>query len=303
MKVILIMNPTSCSGRGQRLWAEWRRGLRERGVAFECVATEYAGHARAAACAAGAEAVVVAVGGDGTINEVLDGAVQSGHSLARMGVLYSGTSPDFCRFHGIPVEPSAALDALVSGRETTVDVARITYRDADGRTQVGHFGCGCNIGLGASVARVANRVRRYLGDTTGTAFAVLRAIAYGTPVDLEVEVDGATRRLTRVHNLSILKNPYIASGLRVTADLRPDDGRLLLLGIRGGGKLGLLGCLPGFYTGSAGTARNAVRIDCTHVTIRADGPVEVEFDGDPHGMLPVDIRVLPRALTLLGGSL
>ena len=76
----------------------------------------------------------VAVGGDGTINEVLDGLAQSGDPRRKMGVLYSGTSPDFCRFHGIPTEPAAALACLIQGKARPVDVVRIAYADADGVT-------------------------------------------------------------------------------------------------------------------------------------------------------------------------
>ena len=134
MKALLVMNPGSRAGRGQRLWSMWERGLREASVAFECVTTSRLGDALEAARKATAYDTVVAVGGDGTINEVLDGVVQSGRDGVRMGVLYSGTSPDFCRFHGIPVAPEAAVRALVSGRTQRVDVGRIVYRTDGGRT-------------------------------------------------------------------------------------------------------------------------------------------------------------------------
>ena len=245
---------------------------------------------------------MVAVGGDGTINEVLDGAVQSGRPDLRMGVLYSGTSPDFCRFHGIPVNPAAALHALVRAESARVDVARIEYRDRDGAPRTAHFGCGCNIGLGASVARFANRVRRRLGDGLGTGLAVIRALLRTEPVDLELDIDGQALPLPRVNNLSILKNPWIASGLKLDLGLRPDDGKLAVVAVHGKSPLGLCALLPGFYTGKAAASGSVWRRDCARVRVRAAREQEVEFDGDPRGFLPVDIRILPRALTLIGGA-
>jgi diacylglycerol kinase family enzyme len=243
---------------------------------------------------------VVAVGGDGTINEVLDGVMQSGNPHLRMGVLYSGTSPDFCRFHGIPATPQKALEAFVAGNVSGVDVARIEYRDGSGSPRISHFGCSCNIGLGASVARFANRVRRFLGDTLGTGAAVFRALILSPPADMKAEADGVECRLGRVNNLSIIKNPNIASGLKLDLNVRPDDGKLFLVAVHGMSRLGLCALLPGFYSGRAASSGNVFIKECSRVKICAEQEGEIEFDGDPRGCLPVEVRVMPKALNLIG---
>ena len=301
MKALLVMNPGSRAGRGQRLWSMWERGLREASVAFECVTTSRLGDALEAARKATGYDTVVAVGGDGTINEVLDGVVQSGRDGVRMGVLYSGTSPDFCRFHGIPVAPEAAVRALVSGRTQRVDVGRIVYRTDGGEEREAHFGCGCNTGLGASVARLANRWRRFVGDRLGTGAAAVASLLALEPVDLSVEIDGERHDLRNVNNVSVLKSPYIASGLKIEADLTPSDGRLVVVGLSGKGRFGLLRALPRFYTGSVASDSDVLVRPCRTVSIGAAGPCEVEFDGDPRGWLPVRVDVVPRALNLIGG--
>jgi diacylglycerol kinase family enzyme len=219
-----------------------------------------------------------------------------------MGVLYAGTSPDFCRFHGLPTEPAAALAGLVEGRSKPVDAVRIGYADAGGGARVAHFGCSCNVGLGAAVARFANRWRKVLGDGLGTGLAVLRAIVRAAPVDLELDVDGERLTLPCVNNLSILKNPYLASGLRLNAELRPDDGRLVLAVVHGKSPAGLCAVLPGFYSGRAAASDAVYMKLCARVIIRASGPAEIEFDGDPRGFLPAEIRILPRAVELIGAA-
>jgi diacylglycerol kinase family enzyme len=98
----------------------------------------------------------------------------------------------------------------------------------------------------------------------------------------------------------VLKNPYIASGLRLNVDVAPDDGRLWLAAIHGKGRLGLCDIVPGFYTGRAAGRPDLFLRPCARVSIRAAGPVEVEFDGDPRGRLPVSIEVRPKALRLIG---
>ncbi|HEY3378020.1 MAG TPA: diacylglycerol kinase family protein [Armatimonadota bacterium] len=302
MSLLLIMNPGSRAGRGQRRWAGWEAMLRRAGVAYRCVYTEHAGHAVALARQASGVETVVAVGGDGTINGVLDGLMQAQRPDVKMGVLYAGTSPDFCRFHGIPSDPERAMTALLAGAMRRVDVARISYRDAEGRECVAHFGCSCNIGLGATTARLANRWRRYLGDVPGTAAALLRALWADQRVDLELVVDGEPLPLPQVNNLSVIKNPYLASGLRLQVDIAPNDGALYLVAISGRSRLGMCRAIPACYSGAVVQAPGVLVRPCRAVQVRARQAQEIEFDGDPRGVLPVTIEVLPQALVLLGGA-
>lgn len=321
MTIRLIMNPGSRSGRGQRLWQVWEAGLRRAGVAFERVVTTGPGDACRISREARDADVVVAVGGDGTINEVLDGLAQALAPRPRMGVLYSGTSPDFCRFHRIPIEPAAALACLLQGTARPIDLGRIAFVDAAGKPQVAHFGCSCNIGLGAAIACFANRWRRHLGDAAGTGLGAVRAMFRCPPVDLELEIENAPRPavaatgdgrpgsapmraaerivLPRVNNLSILKNPYLASGLRLNVDLAPDDGRLVLAAVHGKSAAGLCLLLPRFYSGGAAASPAVLLKPCTRVTVRAAVPTEVEFDGDPRGLLPIEVALLPQILDLI----
>lgn len=302
VRLRLIMNPASRSGRGRRRWAAWEAGLRCANVDWECAVTEGPGDAFRISRECRAGEVIAAVGGDGTINEVLDGIVQSGSPDVRMGVLYSGTSPDFCRFHGIPLETQHALDTLLAGAARAVDVVRIQYSDETGARRLSHFGCGCNIGLGAAVARYSNRVRGRLGDGLGTGLAVLRAVMRSAPADLDLEVDGQPQNLAQVNNLSILKNPHIASGLKLDLDITPDDGTVCLVAVHGRSRVGVCTLLPGFYTGRAASSGRVLVRKCSRVGIRSRREQEIEFDGDPRGYLPADLRVLPKALHLIAGS-
>jgi diacylglycerol kinase family enzyme len=300
VRLRLVMNPGSRSGRGRQRWRTWDALLRSAGCETERCLTTSLAHARELARDSRGADAVVAVGGDGTINAVLDGVLQSGRSDLAMGVLYSGTSPDFCRFHGIPIEPGAAVTALLSGRRRRVDAASITFADANGTAVTAHFGCGSNIGLGAAVARLANRVRRFLGDGLGTGLATVAALVRVPPGTLTLECDGDVRELPQCNNLSILKSPFMASGLRLDLGLQPDDGELCVVALSGKSPAGLLRALPGFYTGRAVHAPGVQVWRCRHIVVRGPAMTEVEFDGDPRGFLPVTAEILPRSLTLLG---
>lgn len=298
---LLVMNPGSRAGRGKQRWQTWETGLNERDVDFRCVLTKGQGDAFEFACNARDNSTVVAVGGDGTINEVLDGILQSKSRGLKMGVLYSGTSPDFCQFHGIPTDPESALDTLLSKRSHKVDVVRIYYRDESGNKKTSHFACSCNVGLGASVARISNRLRPYIGDLPGTAVAVMCTLFSCKPVDLELVIDGEKVFLPEINNMTLAKNPNIASGLKLELDVRPDDGVLFLVGVHKKSFSGLCGLLPYFYTGTVTKRRDIFMRSCRRVGISSVDKTEVEFDGDPRGFLPLEVEIIPKALDLMGG--
>ncbi len=295
----LICNPVSRSGRGRKLWPVWEAGLREAGSPYEIAVTSGPGDAIRIARESCGPQTLVAVGGDGTINEVLDGIMLSGNPELRLGILYSGTSPDFCRFHGIPTTPCDALACLLQGRVKRVDVAAIDYSSEDGTRKSAHFGCGCNIGLGAAVATFANRARRRLGDALGTGLGLFLAILRNRPMNLDLSIDGAGEALENVNHLFILKSPFIASGLKLDADLSPDNGKLVLACIRNQSRLGLCRLLPGFYTGRAAASEKIMMQACTNLAIRAPNRCAIEYDGDPRGFLPANLRLLPKALNLV----
>jgi diacylglycerol kinase family enzyme len=301
MSMLLILNPGSRGGRSFRRHQLWCSTLDAEGVSFDTARTQGPGHARELAREAKGFETVVAVGGDGTINEVLDGLLLSGRAEVEMGVLYAGTSPDFCRFHRIPTEPVAALATLLQGEARRVDAVRIRYRGKDGEEIEGHFGCSCSVGMGAAVASTSNRLRPGVGDTLGTGLAVLRALFVQMPLSLTVSIDEEPVELERINHLAVLKNPYIASGLKLNANLGPADGRLCLVAAHGRTPLGMLALLPGFYSGEAIRAPGIFSRYCTSVSLAADGTCPLEFDGDPHGRLPAEVTLLPGALRLRGG--
>ena len=302
MNWLFIVNPGSHAGRSLRRWERWEHGLRAAGIQYRSVQTAHPGHAFALARDEQRAETVIAVGGDGTINEVIDGLLQSPAPARFFGVLYAGTSPDFCRFHGIPTDMDGALNALLHWQAPRgIDVARITLQRDQGEV-MGHFACSCNIGLGAAIARDANRWRRYLGDIAGTGAALLRALCTQLPFTLELEIDGVPLALSQVNHLSVVKNPYIASGLRMKLPLQRGDGQLMLVAICGRNRLNMLRALPACYSGNITSAPGVLVQPCRQVRICATTAHAVEFDGDPQGMLPVSINLLPRALSLIGGA-
>jgi diacylglycerol kinase family enzyme len=290
-RVLVILNPGSRSGRGQRRWEAWRAG-----VAGTFVESTSLDHVRELARTAEAE-IVAAAGGDGTIHAALNGILAREGEQPALAVLYTGTSPDFCRFHGIPTDVPGALRTLREGVVRRRDVGRVRFRNAAGGEETAWFGCSVNLGIGAVVAARANRWRRYLGDRLGTGVAVLSALG-GPHPDLSLVVDGeAPVDLPRCCHLCIAKSPWIASGLNFAGDLTPEDGRLAVLAVHRRSVPGLLHLLPSFYSGKVSNRPGVLFRFARSLAVAGAGAMEC--DGDPRGFLPVRADIQPGALRLL----
>lgn len=127
MELALIVNPAAGGGRVRRRWPELELELRRRGIGWQAFWTEDAGHGAAlakAACQEGYDAVI-AVGGDGTLNEVVNGAVGTD---VPVGLIPLGTGVDFSRTAGLPRSPSEALDVILKGEVRRVDVGVVNGR-------------------------------------------------------------------------------------------------------------------------------------------------------------------------------
>ncbi len=303
-RLFLIMNPSSRSFRSREVWPSLFDSLRRRRIAFDFALTTKDGDPADTARQAVRRGfdTVVAVGGDGTINDVINGLFEPGDEQARaaFGVVYTGTSPDFCGNHGIPLALEPALDRLVANRRRRIDVCRITHRaSADGPAVTRLFSCCANFGLGAAVARGANSgLRRRFGDGPGTFLALVGAIArYGRPT-FRLRLDGRDLAFPRMFNLFVGKGPLVASGIKLAIDIAPDDGRFYVLPLHSLTQARLLALLPQVYSGRI--TRRFPPLFGRHLEILPcpEAP-EVEYDGDPRGFLPAEIRLLPRALALI----
>jgi diacylglycerol kinase family enzyme len=311
-RCFLVINPGSRNGHSQEVAALYRKllaaGVGKERVAFDYCHTGSLEDARTLARHALTDGydTIVAVGGDGTINRVVSAFVDSmadEGQAARLGILYSGTSPDFCRFHGIPTDPVAAVEALRRGVSRAIDVCRITHQDSSGRTRVDAFACSANIGLGAGIAARANRLRPRLGDLAGTLLASVITIAGRGPQRVRLTVDGEEIAIGPALNITVGKNPHIASGLKLDAKVTAADGRLFVFAICRIGRAGLLRALPRIYSGSiARDPRFVLRYArCVRVE-PLEGTLRTEFDGDPAGWCPAEIRVIPKAVRLIGAG-
>jgi diacylglycerol kinase family enzyme len=144
-------------------------------------------------------------------------------------------------------------------------------------------------------------MRPRCGNFLGTLLATGVTIVSRRPQRIRLVVDGEELDLPPVLNVTVGKNPHLAGGLRLDAQIGCDDGRLFVFAICGIGRAQLLAALPRIYSGSiARDPRFILRRGTTVLIEPREGELRTEFDGDPAGWCPAEIQVVPRAVRLIG---
>lgn len=285
--IALILNPSSGGGRALKRLPAVEARLRELGVPFHTERTESLEHgAELARQAVAAGEVAVALSGDGLVG-ALAGAL-AGVEGAVLGVIPGGRGNDFCRSAGIPLDPVEACEVIATGVPRQVDVGQV-----DGRTFIGI----ASLGFDSDANRIANEAPSRLGNLV-YLYGALRALLAWRPARFTVEVDGASRTFAGWSVAVANANAY-GGGMYLAPDASLRDGMLDVVTTAETSKLHFASTLPRVFRGTH------VKDPCVDVVrghdvrVSADRPFTVYADGDPIGELPVTIRALPGALTVL----
>ncbi len=278
----LIVNPAAGGGTAYQTIPTVERLLRERGIPFDLVRTERPWHAAELARQAVRDGyeVVVAVGGDGTSNEVLNGlmrAKEAGEGTAAMGVLCVGRGNDFAFGAGVPHALDEGCAALAADHRRTIDVGRVA---GDSLPEGRFFGNGVGIGFDAVVGFEAAKLKRLRGFP-GYFVAALKTIFlyYRAPL-VRIEFGGRTID-QRSLMVSIMNGRRLGGGFMMAPEGEIDDGRFDLCIASQVSRLGILALIPRFMKGTQ-AGRPAVttgRTDRIAVTA-LEGLLPAHADGE-----------------------
>jgi diacylglycerol kinase family enzyme len=296
MKYFLIMNPSSHGGKSKKRFRRIWKLLDNRGINYVYKSTQSLDHARCLSQFANEQNydAIVAVGGDGTINSVLNGFFDdNGNRISdsKMGVIYTGTSPDFCKSYNIPLNLDESVDTLIAQRSRKIKVGKVTFLKENikmlnncglentGRNAVGYFACCANIGLGATLARNANSgIRKYTGDFLGTFLSLIKTVASYRAIDFTIVKDEKKTTVENLFNISVGRTKYIASGIKLNTGLDDDDDRFYCMTVTNLNWFNFPKLVKKIY----GNFLNP----------------EIEYDGDPVGYLPCRIELANDTLEL-----
>jgi diacylglycerol kinase (ATP) len=239
--------------------------------------------------------LVVAVGGDGTVNEVVQGL--AGSRDVDLAVIPRGTGWDFARTYGIPRRLEGAVATALDGRARAIDLGRASYRGWDGSEAESYFANIASAGMSGAIAKRANETSKALGGKVSYLFATLAVFARWRNDDVQVLVDGE-RRTGRMHDVVVANGRFFGGGMMICPGAEPDDGLFDVLLIGDLTKRDLLLTLPKTYRGTHLPHPKAELLQGAVVEIDAPEALPIELDGEQPGTTPIRLEVVPEALRL-----
>ncbi|MDQ4065854.1 MAG: diacylglycerol kinase family lipid kinase [Actinomycetota bacterium] len=295
----LICNVRSGHGGVARALSDVEAELQRRGLEYEVRRTEYGGHATEIARRAlkDGSRFVVAMGGDGTVHEVVNGMIENDTAInpdAVLGVVAAGTGSDFIKTFGLPAAARDAVRHLDGDGSFLIDIGKVTYTE-DGEERVRYFPNTAEAGLGAAVVARAARLPRWLGPTM---YLVAFWLAIRKHKPAQVRVDLVDRVYEGpMNNLVVANCQFFGGGMKIAPKAAPTDG-LLDIQIEHARKFEEIALMPKVFKGEHVPHRDIIEAKRVRCSISADRPLPVEADGEVLGTTPATFEVLPEAINL-----
>ena len=308
MLPLVIVNPKSASGATRDKWSAIASDIRTHFGPFNVAFTKKQGDGTAIArrAAENGREFIVACGGDGTINEVANGILESGADV-ELGVLPSGTGGDFRRSLNIPHGTREAARALKTGVTKRIDVAKVTFRGHDDENVSRYFLNVSSVGLAASIIErvkaspTANWLPiQSLKGKASFALSTLQEVIGIQCETVRVRVDDGDEHNLNTVNFCIANARYFGGGMLIAPEAKLDDGYFDVINI---GDLGTVKILLNAHTLYRGTHLELPEVKsklAKRVEISAVGgeDIHIETDGELPGRLPAVYEIVPKALRL-----
>jgi diacylglycerol kinase (ATP) len=298
--VKIIVNPVAGAYATRRKWPLISRILERIGLAFDFQYTEGTGHAIELARAAASDGYrfLVAVGGDGTVNEVANGILHSTNAAkTALGIISTGTGSDFIRSVGIARDFPSACSALTSSKRIAIDVGIVEYQ-SKGKTLQRFFVNGAGAGFDAVVVEETERLPKYFGGTIPYLGGLLRALLGYKNKTVVVNTEDAAMS-GRVLNVVVANGGYMGGGMHIAPQAKLSDSLLDVVMVGDMGKFELIKEIPTVYKGTHIYHPKVRMVKAKRVTIKSPERLLVHADGELLGESPVSFWIVPAALSIV----
>lgn len=280
-----IVNPHARSGLGQKVWDELETILKERNISYEVYYTKYQKHATtitANVTSDGLDHTIVALGGDGTVNEVVNGIQDFSRTI--LGYIPIGSSNDFARGLKLPTDPVEALENILNAPYLQpINIGELRYKNKFRR-----FAVSSGIGFDADICHeaVVSRLKYILnklklGKLTYAGIAIHR-LFLTKPDTISITLDRAKRiSFPKAYFVAIMNNRYEGGGVKFCPQAKVDDDKLDIMVASNVSKLKVLALIPLAFFGLHARFKGVYIYRCEHLAVHTDQPLPVHTDGEP----------------------
>jgi len=303
MKTLVIVNPAAGGGGALKRWRSVEGRLKMSAGEFETAFTERPGHASdicREALSAGC-GWIIAVGGDGTINETINGFFDGSRPVssdAFFSFVASGTGCDFARTFREERRDHAGRSPF--SRETFLDIGRLRFTGHEGGEHERYFNNIASFGISGEVDRRVGRMRgkRFLGGALSFMLASLSALVSHSNKNVTIKVDGGPEQSSRVMLVIVANGQYAGGGMWFAPRARPDDGLFEVVVFSDMGKAQIVKNFAKIYKGAHLGEEGVSRFQARKIAARSDEEVLLDVDGEAPGRLPATFEIIPAAVRL-----
>ena len=305
MKTIVIVNPQAGNGRTEKIWPNIESALEKSIGSFEVLQTTCRGDAKdlSRRILAVDTVRIVAVGGDGHLNEVLNGFIENDLPVnpeARLSFVMTGTGCDFQRSLGISGKWQNAAADLKDAKVRKIDVGKVTYTAADKTQKIRYFDNIASFGLNGAVDHRLehSRLRNYLGGSPLFLWATIKTVFTHPNQSIRFRIDDGPEEEI-CSRLGLLANGrYFGGAMHAAPEAELDDGLLDLLMLKEISVAKFLWHLPKIYKGTHLKIPEIFFQKVRKFTAESSEQVILDIDGESPGYLAATFEVLPKILNL-----
>lgn len=304
MPAHVIVNPYAGNRRAGACWPLVERRLREVNPDFHAHLTSRPGEATEVARRAllnGSDRILV-MGGDGTLNEVVNGFFDGTRAVAphaTLGIIPIGTGTDFVRSLNLPRDPLQALESMSSATPQPVDVGRVWCTGDNGQPVTRYFINIADFGFGGAVANRVNHANKRFGGFLTFLGGLLVTLATYQNAQVRVRIDGAAEEAMVINSVTIANGQYFGGGMLVAPHARIDDGLFEIVIVGDVTRPEVLKNIPRLYRGTLAKHAKVRTLRARRLEATSTQQVLIEADGEAPGKLSAVFEIVPRAVKLL----
>jgi YegS/Rv2252/BmrU family lipid kinase len=303
-KIVFIVNPNAAMGSTGREWPRIKALAKDRLGPFQTSFTSGPGDASRltrSALQGGAE-LIVCVGGDGTLNEVVNGFIGEDGPIqpdAMLGMIPRGTGCDFIKTAHIPKELEKALEVLKDFHSEWIDLGRLILKDHAGHHAMRYFHNVTSFGLGGEVDDRVNRTTKVFGGFVSFIWATLVSILIYDKKFIHLKVDDNFNQRVLCLNVAVANGQYHGGGMWVAPEAAMDDGMFHVTVIGDFALPEVFLNLPKLYNGRIIQLKKVKTLVGKRIEAYSNQRVLLDVDGEQLGHLPVVIDIVPRVLSFI----
>ena len=283
-----IVNPIAKGGKLKKEWPRLEKLIESKVDAYKVHFTNYHGHATEIVSnltIANEEIIIIAVGGDGTINEVINGIVN--YDKTRLGYIPFGSGMDFARGNGIPMKAEEALNTIIRGKLKGIKISRVMADNGVERC----FASSCGLGFDAEVSSAASIEKTSLKKlfnklNLGTliyVYLVLKHLLTFNRLSIEVDQDGHQRKYNNAWFITFSNNPYVGGGMMMNPKANPSEEILDATVAFELNRRQILALLPTIFKGTHIHHQGVELLKGNEYQVSSNRPIEVHVDGEVIG--------------------